>query len=376
MINGRFASSIIRPNSISRAAANVAHKPDMTTRFLKNKWVGKVCEAAAENPVLTSSLFSLAICCGARPITNYATTPNKKDAGYASCHSISSGTIGTIWALAIATPLAAAVGLVLKKPQKFLKPEVIKKFYPSVGIEEVMQNGKKVKKVMTNAKGELIRQDGSVLMKGLEPLKIKNADAAKRIEEINEKLKTTKKQAKIDRLNAEKVELEQKLVDFHKEKEAFEAANPNLYVDKNGVARSKDVLKTKEGKYQIDEDGSRSLTGKAGDKIGCAVLGDKTPITEEIEYGANKEKNITEICKWAPDILLAPFRAALTIKMIPPLLKMIGVEKSKKPAAGQTADAKNQTAKAAQTPKPAINKPSPFAGLQTHIASNAKKGGV
>ena len=154
MINGKIASSIIRSKTILNGTAT--KKPDRLTRFLRSNSLGKTCEAAYNNPVLTNSLFSLAICCFARPLTNYATTPDKKDAAYASGHSISSGGIGTLWSLAIATPIAGAVGMVLKKPQKYLKPSMIKKLFPSVGIKEVVKDGKKIEEVMINAKGNMI----------------------------------------------------------------------------------------------------------------------------------------------------------------------------------------------------------------------------
>lgn len=339
MINSRLTSSIIRPNNILRATAGTTRKPDVVTRFMKNKWVGKICETASDNPVICQSIFSLGICCAARPATNYLTTPDKKDAGYASAHSFSSGVVGLVWPLLTATPLAAGVGLVLKKPQKFLKPEIIKKFYPNVGLKEVTENGKKIMKVMTNAKGEMLRQDGSVLCRSLEPLKIKHGDAAKELKDVMEKLTKTKKASKIEELNAKKAELEVRFEKFKKNKEVFETTNPHLSVDENGIVRSKEVFKTEDGKFALDE---------AGNKIGCAVQkpedakeldailkGKKKanvrPITEEMETGIQKEQNIKSIINWIPDILLAPPRALLTIKLIPWLLKNVfGLEKRKK----------------------------------------------
>lgn len=372
MISGKLGSSLISPNTLHNAAQDV-RRPDRMTRFFKNKWVGKVCDTAADNPVITQSLFSLAICCGARPATNYATTPNKKDAGYASCHSISSGLMGTVWSLLIATPIAAAIGLVLKKPQKFLSPELIKKLYPNVGIEEIIQNGKKIKRVMTNKNGKMLRQNGTELLTELEPLKIKNGDAAEKLEALNKKLSKTKKQSKIDKLKLEKAELEQKLEEFKQEKLKFEQENPDLYVDPSGVVRSRTVFKTKDGKFQIDDkDGSKSVTGKKGDKIGCVVQADKTPVTEEMEQGINREQNMKSIINWIPDILLAPPRAWLTIKLIPPLLKVLGIEKSKKEP--QTEEAKAPEAKPATNTSINNDKKTIFVKMHPHIASNPKKG--
>ncbi len=387
MINGKLASSIIRPNTVLHATK--VKKPDMMTRIMKSNFLGKVCEAADDNPVLTNSLFSLAICCFARPVTNYLTTPDKKDAAYASGHSISSGGIGAAWSFAIMTPIAGAVGAILKKPQKYLKPSMIKKLFPSVGIEEVMENGKKIQRVMTNAKGNMIRKDGTEILRNMEPLKIKNGDAVGKLKEVEKKLGKTKKQSKIDKLNEEKASLLEKIEEFKAEKVKFEQENPNLYVDSNGVVRSRIVFKTKDGKYQIDNDGSRSISGKKGDKMGCVVQEDKTPITEEIENGAQKERNLATIFKWIPDTLLAVPRAYLTIIAIPPILKVLGLKKAPKGenaqkanVAGQSNDTIVLAAKAQAAPKNAMSLPTTttekrnvFASIQSHIASAPKKGG-
>ena len=387
MINGKIASSIIRSKTILNGTAT--KKPDRLTRFLRSNSLGKTCEAAYNNPVLTNSLFSLAICCFARPLTNYATTPDKKDAAYASGHSISSGGIGTLWSLAIATPIAGAVGMVLKKPQKYLKPSMIKKLFPSVGIKEVVKDGKKIEEVMINAKGNMIRKDGTELLRDLEPLKIEHGDANQRLKDIEKKLQKTKKQSKIDKLNEEKVELEKNLEEFKAEKAKFEQENPNLYVDNNGVVRSREVFKTENGKFQLDADGTKSATGKKGDKVGCVVQKDGTPITEEIENGNQKEENLKTLFKWGPDILLAVPRAYLTIIAIPPILKVLGLKKAPK---GGDAKDNNVTAKANTTQPTApkaqtvtqnttsvankvTEKRNAFANIQAHIASASKKGG-
>lgn len=387
MINGKLASSIIRPNTVLHATK--VKKPDMMTRIMKSNFLGKVCEAADDNPVLTNSLFSLAICCFARPVTNYLTTPDKKDAAYASGHSISSGGIGAAWSFAIMTPIAGAVGAILKKPQKYLKPSMIKKLFPSVGIEEVIENGKKIQRVMTNAKGNMIRKDGTEILRNMEPLKIKNGDAVGKLKEVEKKLGKTKKQSKIDKLNEEKASLLEKIEEFKAEKVKFEQENPNLYVDSNGVVRSRTVFKTKDGKFQIDNDGSRSVSGKKGDKMGCVVQEDKTPITEEIENGAQKERNLATIFKWIPDTLLAVPRAYLTIIAIPPILKVLGLKKAPKGenaqkanVAGKSNDTIVLAAKAQAAPKNAMSLPTTttekcnvFASIQSHIASAPKKGG-
>lgn len=336
MANMGLSSSFIRQGTKLYSTATAMKKPGMMDRVLTNKYVGALCDTAANNPVMCQSLYSFGVCCAFRPATNMLTTPDRKDAAYANCHSFSSGVLGIIWPFFTATPLAAAVGLVLKKPQKFLKPEIIKKFYPKVGTKEVIENGKKSLKVMTNSKGEMLREDGTELCRNLEPLKIKNGDANGLLKELNEKLKKVKpsKTEKIEKLNQEKLELEEKVKEFNKDKEKFEAANPNLYVDDNGIVRSRVEFKTENGKTALD---------KKGNKIGCAVQKEtKNPITEEMEIGIQKEQNVKNIINFIPDTLLAPPRAFLTIACIPWLLKHVfhveKPQKNKQPNVAATAN--------------------------------------
>ena len=123
--------------------------------------------------------------------------------------------------------------------------------------------------------------------------------------------------------------------------------------------------------------------------MGCVVQQDKTPITEELENGAQKEENLKTIFKWIPDTLLAVPRAYLTIIAIPPILKVLGLKKAPKGGNAQNTNATPQanvtkatTPKSqavAQTPVILANtisdKRNVFASIQSHIASAPKKGG-
>ena len=222
-------------------------KEGMATKLMKSALVGGVCEMAANNPVLCQSAFSLGINCLARPVTNYAVTPDKTDAGMASAHSIASGVVGFVWPLVLVTPIVAAIDLVIrKKPTKFLKPETLKNFYPTVGIKEVMKDGKLVKEVMTNSKGEFVTKTGKSICRELEPIKLKDGDLGGRIKKLETAIKDPKNASKVESLTAEKAELEARHKVFLVEKEKFEAANPDLLIDPNsGVARSRTVFKTK-----------------------------------------------------------------------------------------------------------------------------------
>lgn len=290
MIN-RVTSAI--PKATTLLANNAGKKGDRLKSFMRNPVLGKVLDAAGENPVICQSAFSLALCCGFRPVTNYVVTKDKQDAAYASSHSIASGVMGFVWPLIFATPLASGIKAVSKNPQKWLKPSRIKQFYPNVKIvEELDAAGKKIgEKIATNAKGEMLRKDGKVLGQSLEPKMIYN----------------------------------------EAERAAFEVQNAGFYVDKGGVVRSKTVFKTENGKFKLDKDGN---------KIGCAVQSDLNPITEEMEIGVKKEENMKNFMNMIPDILLAPPRAFLTIKLIPPILSALGI--SKKPKADVNQDGANQ----------------------------------
>jgi len=331
-------------------------KESLATKLMKSAVVGGICEMAANNPVLCQSAFSLGINCAARPATNYLVTPDKTDAGMASAHSIASGAVGFVWPLVLVTPVVAAIDLVIKKkPTKFLKPETLKNFYPTVGIKEVMKDGKVVKEVMTNSKGQFVTKTGKPICRELEPIKLKDGDLGGRIKKLEKAINNPKNASKVERLTAEKAELEARHQAFLVEKEKFEAANPDLLIDPNsGVARSRTVFKTKGGKYQLDAQGN---------KIGCVVQKDKTPITEELERSLNKENNTEQLMKWAPDILLAVPRSMLTVMCIPWIMKNV-FNMEKKPK-----DAKPQTNVAASQAKP-VNNQSPASKMAAAFNKN------
>lgn len=304
----------------------VGPKVSRTTKFLRSEALGKVLDVAADNQALCSSLFALGICLGPRPLTNFAITKDKQDATYASCHSISSGVIGYLWPLAFVTPIALSMKKIAKDPTKYLKAETIKKFYPNVQTKEVFKDGKSILEVVKNDAGKMVDNEGRELFKGHEPLMIYN-------KEVRAK---------------------------------FNANYPNHYVEeKTGVVRSKLVPKTKDGKveikggvqvgapiqakeYELCDDGllrifekdkkGKPILDAEGNRVGRVVEeSDLSAITEEMEIGARKEQNVQKIVNMVPDILLAPFRASLTIALIPPVLKLFGIKKSDKSKGGKPA---------------------------------------
>lgn len=280
MIN-RVASSMI-PKATS-VLANNAGKGERLKKAMRNPVLHKVLETAAENQLMTNATYALALCCIARPITNYAVTEDKQNAAYASSHSIASGVMGFLWPMIFATPIAMGMKQITKNPQKYLKAARIKQFYPNVKvIDKLDAAGKKIgEKIATNAEGKMLRKDGKVLGQSLEP----------------------------------------KMIYGEAERAAFEAQNAGFYVDKGGVVRSRTVFKTEKGQFKLDKDGN---------KIGCAVQEDLNPITEEMEIGVKKEQNVLKFVNMVPDTILAIPRAWLTIKLIPPILKGLGIKKNQK----------------------------------------------
>jgi hypothetical protein len=312
------------PKTLNTVAQNSAKKGSRLTKFLQSETLGKVLDTAKENEVVCQSLFSLALCVGARPVTNFIITEDKGDAAYASGHSIASGVVGFAWPLIFATPLAKGMKKMISNPAKYFKPELVKKFYPNVGTTDVLnKEGKKVgEKIMTNVEGKMLRKDGSVLIQSLEP----------------------------------------KMVYGEAEKAAFEATNKDFYIDKGGVVRSKKVFSTKGGKVELDA---------KGNPIGCAVQSDMTPITEEMKIGSKMEQNLKTFVNMVPDIMLAPPRAALTIAVIPPILKGLGLKKKPKDAPAQQKTGLDVMSKSNNTVSTASAKAN-----NTSVFSSMKKGGV
>lgn len=316
---------------------------NLTTKFLKSEALGKVLDVAAENQTLCQSLFAFGICVGPRPVTNYVVTEDKKDALYANCHSISSGAIGLAWPLVFATPIAAGLKRIGKNPAKYLKPEAIQRFYPSVGIkEEAAKEGKAaIKKVMTNENGEMLRKDGSVLCQSLEPLMVYGEEAQANFmknypNHIVDKNGVVRiKPIKTEDGGWQHIQTSKGVGKFNIDKnKAVPVGEPiqakGFKVEADGSI-TKPIYETdSEGKYVLKENPKTGKKEKV--EIGREQVKEEdfTPITEEMEIGTKKEQNVHKFINMVPDILLAPARASLTIAMIPPVLNVLGVKKSDK----------------------------------------------
>ena len=335
MINRVMGSVVPR---VAKLASPTAEKGrNLTTRFMQSEALGKVLDVAAENQTVCQSLFALGICVGPRPLTNFIVTKDKQDATYASCHSISSGGVGFIWPLIFATPVAVGLKRIAKNPAKYLKPETIEKFYHGVGIkEELGHNGKTVRKVMTNEKGQMLRADGTVYNSSLEPLMIYGKDKQKAFEKaypefyVESKTNVVRiKPIKNEDGTWQHIKTEKGIAKFkikrNEEVPVGQAVQAKDFaVDSQGILRSKSVFEMENGAIKYDKDGN-----KLGRVIESKEL---TPITEEMEICNKKEQNVHKFINMTPDIVLAPARASLTIAMIPPLLNAFGIKKSDKSA--------------------------------------------
>jgi len=265
-------------------------------RFLSSEGFGKLLELAGNNPVVTSSLYALFLCVLLRPATIMALPGKgedaKEDKKYASAHSIASGIVGFVTTLAIMTPIAAMTGKVFKNPAKYIKPDLIEKVYPHANVEAT-----------TNAAGKVIKKlkftaDGSGKM-------LQNAKYEKlRLAEIEDLKKSG---------------LYQKL----------EAAG-NSFATDGSVCTSLEplMLKNAEGKMEVVRSSRVFKINSKGEKVGCALQVNGTPITEEMELGAQKFENINKLVNMGPDLLIAQPRAKITISAIPAILNgVLGVKK-------------------------------------------------
>ncbi len=336
MINKVMGSVVPK---VAKMSSSTAKGGDWKTKFLKSETLGKVLDVAADNQTVCQSLFALGICVGPRPVTNFIVTKDKQDATYASCHSISSGGVGFVWPLIFATPIAVGLKRIAKNPAKYLKPETVEKLYSGVGIKEVEKDGKKVKEVMVNEAGQMLRKDGSVYHSSLEPLMLYNEEqqALFRKNYPNHYVESKTNVVRIKPIQREDggwdhIKTENGVGKFKiKGDKAYPVGNAiqakNFAVDEEGFLRN---IKTDEkGNPIVDKNGNILLGDIIQEK-------DLVPITEEMEIASKKEQNVHKFINMTPDILLAPIRASLTIAMIPPLLNAFGIHKSNKGAGGNS----------------------------------------
>lgn len=109
--------------SVIKEGTKILAIAENPSKIYKNEQVKKLLEKAADSPVVFSALFALALTSTLRPAAIMALPgqkKNKDDKKYASAHSIASGVIGYIVSLAVFAPIASALKVIGKNPEKYL----------------------------------------------------------------------------------------------------------------------------------------------------------------------------------------------------------------------------------------------------------------
>jgi len=302
ILNGR---GLIANNAAGNAAGNVAsevvgdiagkkpltamekfYQSEGLKKFLTSEKFGKILDLSVKNPVILTSVYSLFLCTLLRPATIMALPgKNVDDKKYASAHSIASGIIGLAVTAAILTPVGHRVKRVFKNPQRYLKPETVKRMYPNVRTRECIDRatGEKVEKVVVALDGKMLQNEK------FEKL---------RLQEIEE----LKKNGTWDKMLG--------------------------WQQKNMSKRNPYVCQSNEP-VLLDEDIIRSSFHKKANGEYVALQANGTPVIDELKISDRKNKNAEQLLKMVPDLLVAAPRAAITVATIPFILtKVFGLQKS------------------------------------------------
>ena len=113
-------------------------------KFLKSRFFDKVLNMMGHE-VLVQACISAIICMILRPLTIMAipTKKNKQDNMYASAHSISSGAVGILSSLLIATPFSKGIKYAQKNLLKDMNASILKRKYPNLNIESIWADASK-----------------------------------------------------------------------------------------------------------------------------------------------------------------------------------------------------------------------------------------
>ena len=125
----------------SRKAADKETKMD---KFLKSRFFDKTLDIM-NHEVLVQSLISAVVCIAMRPLTIMAipTKKSKQDNMYASAHSVSSGLVGIVSSLLIATPFSKGIKYAQKTYLKDMSENLLKRKYPNLKIESIWADAAK-----------------------------------------------------------------------------------------------------------------------------------------------------------------------------------------------------------------------------------------
>lgn len=119
----------------SRKAAD---KETTKEKFLKSRFLDKLLNIM-NHEVLVQALISAVVCVAMRPLTIMAipTKKSKQDNMYASAHSVSSGLVGIVSSLLIATPFSKGIKYAQKTYLKDMSENLLKRKYPNLNIESI-----------------------------------------------------------------------------------------------------------------------------------------------------------------------------------------------------------------------------------------------
>jgi len=108
-------------------SVEILNSTDNPGKLFTNKTVKKLLEKAEKNQLIFSAMYSLLLAGFLRPATivSLPGKKNKEDKKYAAAHSISSGVMGYLEALVVATPIALAIKKIAKDPKKYLNKDTI-----------------------------------------------------------------------------------------------------------------------------------------------------------------------------------------------------------------------------------------------------------
>ena len=137
-----------------------ADKETKMDKFLKSRFFDRILDMMSHE-VLVQACISAIICIVLRPFTIMAipTKKNKQDNMYASAHSISSGAVGIISSLLIATPFSKGIKYAQKNLLKEMKTSILERKYPNLNIESIWADAsQKIRKPVSEWKDKLGNQ--------------------------------------------------------------------------------------------------------------------------------------------------------------------------------------------------------------------------
>ena len=141
-------------------ANKAADKETRMDKFLKGRFFDRILDLMSHE-VLVQACISAVICMLLRPLTimTIPTKKNKQDNMYASAHSISSGAVGIISSLLIATPFSKGIKYAQKYLLKGMNESILKRKYPNLNIESIWADASKtVRKPVAEWKDKLGNQ--------------------------------------------------------------------------------------------------------------------------------------------------------------------------------------------------------------------------